>query len=186
MVLLKETIMPNLVQTSEHTPALIHAGPFGNIAHGTSSVIAQRIALQLADYVLNEAGFGADLGAEKFLDIVMPASGLKPSTAVLIATVRGIRHQSQNDENPAAGKAARKNNKQATNRSLTPVVPRILGGTLSTMTPSVKTTSPAVNGASLLGHSLPEEVWGMFATTCRRFPKPGCSRPPLLPARRRW
>jgi formate--tetrahydrofolate ligase len=109
MVLLKETIMPNLVQTSEHTPALIHAGPFGNIAHGTSSVIAQRIALQLADYVVNEAGFGADLGAEKFLDIVMPASGLKPSAAVLIATVRGIRHQSQNDENPAAGKAGLEN-----------------------------------------------------------------------------
>jgi formate--tetrahydrofolate ligase len=105
MVLLNETIMPNLVQTSEHTPALIHAGPFGNIAHGTSSVIAQRIALQLADYVVNEAGFGADLGAEKFLDIVMPASGLKPSAAVLIATARGIRHQSQNDETPAAGKA---------------------------------------------------------------------------------
>jgi formate--tetrahydrofolate ligase len=109
MILLKETIMPNLVQTSEHTPALIHAGPFGNIAHGTSSVIAQRIALQLADYVVNEAGFGADLGAEKFLDIVMPASGLKPSAAVLIATVRGIRHQSQNDENPAAGKAGLEN-----------------------------------------------------------------------------
>ena len=109
MVLLKEAIMPNLVQTSEHTPALIHAGPFGNIAHGTSSVIAQRIALQLADYVVNEAGFGADLGAEKFLDIVMPASGLKPSAAVLIATARGIRHQSQNDENPAAGKAGLEN-----------------------------------------------------------------------------
>ncbi|HXV82687.1 MAG TPA: formate--tetrahydrofolate ligase [Candidatus Binatia bacterium] len=100
MVLLNETIMPNLVQTSEHTPALIHAGPFGNIAHGTSSVIAQRIALQLCDYVVNETGFGADLGAEKFLDIVMPASGLKPSAAVLVATARGLRHQSQNDEKP--------------------------------------------------------------------------------------
>mgnify|MGYP003575270819 CR=1 FL=1 len=109
MVLLNETIMPNLVQTSEHTPALIHAGPFGNIAHGTSSVIAQRIALQLADYVVNEAGFGAELGAEKFLDIVMPASGLKPSAAVLIATARGIRHQRQNDETAAAGKAGLEN-----------------------------------------------------------------------------
>jgi formate--tetrahydrofolate ligase len=97
MVLLNETIMPNLVQTTEHTPALIHAGPFGNIAHGTSSVIAQRIGLQLAEYVVNEAGFGADLGAEKFLDIVMPASGVKPSAAVLVATVRGLRHQSQSD-----------------------------------------------------------------------------------------
>jgi formate--tetrahydrofolate ligase len=109
MVLLKEAIMPNLVQTSENTPALIHAGPFGNIAHGTSSIIAQRIGLQLADYVVNEAGFGADLGAEKFLDIVMPASGLKPSAAVLIATARGIRYQSQNDANPAAGKAGLEN-----------------------------------------------------------------------------
>ncbi len=95
MVLLNEAIMPNLVQTTEHTAALIHAGPFGNIAHGTSSVIAQRIALQLGDYVVNECGFGADLGAEKFLDIVMPAYGIKPSAAVLVTTVRGIRHQSQ-------------------------------------------------------------------------------------------
>jgi formate--tetrahydrofolate ligase len=109
MVLLKETIMPNLVQTSEHTPALIHAGPFGNIAHGTSSVIAQRVGLELADYVVNEVGFGADLGAEKFLDIVMPVSGLKPSAAVLVATARGMLHQSQNDENPTTGKAGLEN-----------------------------------------------------------------------------
>jgi len=93
MVLLNEAIMPNLVQTTEHTPALIHTGPFANIAHGTSSVIAQSMALGLADYVINETGFGADLGAEKFLDIVMPSSGLKPSAAVLIATVRGLRAQ---------------------------------------------------------------------------------------------
>ena len=95
MVLLNEAIMPNLAQTTEHTPALVHAGPFANIAHGTSSVIAQRMALQLGDYVVNECGFGADLGAEKFLDIVMPASGVKPSAAVLVTTVRGIRHQNQ-------------------------------------------------------------------------------------------
>jgi formate--tetrahydrofolate ligase len=95
MVLLNEAIMPNLVQTTEHTPALIHGGPFANIAHGTSSVIAQRIGLALADYVVNETGFAADLGAEKFLDIVMPISGLKPSVALLVATVRGVRHQSQ-------------------------------------------------------------------------------------------
>ncbi len=93
MVLLNEAIMPNLVQTTEETPALIHAGPFANIAHGTSSVIAQSMALSLADYAVNETGFGADLGAEKFLDIVMPASGLKPSAAVLVATARGIRAQ---------------------------------------------------------------------------------------------
>jgi formate--tetrahydrofolate ligase len=102
MVLLNETIMPNLVQTTEHTPALIHTGSFGNIAHGTSSVIAQRIASQLADYVVNEAGFGADLGAEKFLNVVMPASALRPSVAILVATVRGIRHQSQGEEKKQA------------------------------------------------------------------------------------
>lgn len=101
MVLLNEAIMPNLVQTTEQTPALIHAGPFANIAHGTSSVIAQRMALELADYVVNETGFGADLGAEKFLDIVMPASGLKPSAAVLVATVRGTRAQASTQERGA-------------------------------------------------------------------------------------
>ncbi len=98
MVLLNEAIMPNLVQTTEGTPALIHAGAFANIAHGTSSVIAQRMGLALADYVVNETGFGADLGAEKFLDIVMPASGLKPSAAVLVATVRGIKAQAPNEK----------------------------------------------------------------------------------------
>ncbi|MCC6857411.1 MAG: formate--tetrahydrofolate ligase [Bryobacterales bacterium] len=90
MVLLNEAIMPNLVQTTEHTPALVHAGPFANIAHGTSSVLCQRMGLQLAEYVVNETGFGADLGAEKYLDIVMPSAGLKPSAAVLIATVRAL------------------------------------------------------------------------------------------------
>jgi len=110
MVLLNEAIMPNLVQTTEHTAALVHAGPFANIAHGTSSVIAQRMALQLADYVVNECGFAADLGAEKFLDIVMPASGIKPSAAVLVATVRGIRHQSQaGDKGPAGFRAGLEN-----------------------------------------------------------------------------
>ncbi len=93
MVLLNEAIMPNLVQTTEHTPAFVHAGPFANIAHGTSSVISQKIALQLADYVVNETGFGADLGAEKYLDVVMPSSGLRPSAAVLIATARGLVEQ---------------------------------------------------------------------------------------------
>ena len=91
MVLLRDALRPNLVQTSEHTPALIHAGPFGNIAHGTCSVIAQHMALALGEYVINEAGFGADLGAEKYLDIVMPSSGIKPSAAVLVATVRALK-----------------------------------------------------------------------------------------------
>ncbi len=93
MVLLNEAIMPNLVQTSEHTPAIIHAGPFANIAHGTSSVIAQKMALRLADYAVNETGFAADLGAEKYFDVVMPSAGLKPSAAVLIASARALVEQ---------------------------------------------------------------------------------------------
>lgn len=93
MVLLHEAIMPNLVQTTEHTPALVHAGPFANIAHGTSSVIAQKMALRLSDYVVNETGFGADLGAEKYFDVVMPSAGLKPSAAVLIASARALCEQ---------------------------------------------------------------------------------------------
>jgi formate--tetrahydrofolate ligase len=93
MVLLNDAIMPNLVQTTEHTPAIVHTGPFANIAHGTSSVLAQRMALQLADYVVNETGFAADLGAEKYFDLVMPSSGLQPSAAVLIASVRSILRQ---------------------------------------------------------------------------------------------
>jgi formate--tetrahydrofolate ligase len=98
MVLLNEAIMPNLVQTTEHTPALVHAGPFANIAHGTSSVLAQKMALQMADYVVNETGFGADLGAEKYFDVVMPASGLKPSAAVLIASARALCEQGSRHE----------------------------------------------------------------------------------------
>ncbi len=88
---LNEAIMPNLVQTSEHVPALVHTGPFGNIAHGTSSVIANRLALKFADYVVTEAGFGADLGAEKFFDIVSPATGLTPDAVVLVATLRALK-----------------------------------------------------------------------------------------------
>lgn len=98
MVLLNEAIMPNLVQTTEGAPALVHAGPFANIAHGTSSVISQRMALGLADYVVNETGFAADLGAEKYFDLVMPASGLKPDLAVLIASVRALCAQGSGDE----------------------------------------------------------------------------------------
>jgi len=97
MVLLNDAILPNLVQTTEHTPAIIHTGPFANIAHGTSSVLAQRIALHLADYVVNETGFAADLGAEKYFDLVMPSSGLEPSGAVLIVSVRSmLRHGGKN------------------------------------------------------------------------------------------
>lgn len=93
MLLLAETILPNLVQTSENTPALIHTGPFANIAHGTASVISQKIALNLADYVINETGFGADLGLEKYLDIVMPSSAIEPALAVLVVSVKALAEQ---------------------------------------------------------------------------------------------
>jgi formate--tetrahydrofolate ligase len=90
-VLLKDAIMPNLVQTLEGNPAFVHGGPFANIAHGCNSVIATRAALKLADYVVTEAGFGADLGAEKFFDIKCRKAGLSPSAAVIVATVRALK-----------------------------------------------------------------------------------------------
>ena len=90
--LLKDAIRPNLVQTLEHTPALIHGGPFANIAHGCNSVSATDTALKLGDYVVTEAGFGADLGAEKFLDIKCRAAGLAPDAVVIVATVRALKH----------------------------------------------------------------------------------------------
>jgi formate--tetrahydrofolate ligase len=90
-LLLKDAIRPNLVQTLEGGPAFVHAGPFGNIAHGCNSVIATRAALALADLVVTEAGFGSDLGAEKFFDIKCPSAGLKPEAAVLVATVRALK-----------------------------------------------------------------------------------------------
>ena len=89
--LLRDAVKPNLVQTLEHTPAFIHGGPFANIAHGCNSVLATRMALKCGDYVVTEAGFGADLGAEKFLDIKCRAAGLKPDAAVLVATVRALK-----------------------------------------------------------------------------------------------
>ena len=91
-VLLKDAIMPNLVQTLENNPAIIHGGPFANIAHGCNSVIATQASLKLADYVVTEAGFGADLGAEKFLDIKCRKAGLKPSVVVLVATIRALKY----------------------------------------------------------------------------------------------
>lgn len=90
-VLLKDAIKPNLVQTLEHTPAFVHGGPFANIAHGCNSVLATRLALNLGEYVVTEAGFGADLGAEKFLDIKCRLSGLSPDVVVLVATVRALK-----------------------------------------------------------------------------------------------
>jgi formate--tetrahydrofolate ligase len=91
-VLLKDAIKPNLVQTLEHTPALVHGGPFANIAHGCNSVIATKTALKLADYTITEAGFGADLGAEKFLDIKCRKTGLKPDVVVIVATIKAIKY----------------------------------------------------------------------------------------------
>ena len=90
--LLKDAIKPNLVQTLEHTPCLIHGGPFANIAHGCNSIIATKTALKMADYTITEAGFGADLGAEKFLDIKCRKAGLKPDVAVLVATIRALKY----------------------------------------------------------------------------------------------
>lgn len=93
MVLLNEALLPNLVQTVEGAPAIVHCGPFANIAHGTSSVLAQRIGLHLADYVVNETGFGADLGAEKFFDLVLPMSGHVPAATAVIVTLKALRAQ---------------------------------------------------------------------------------------------
>jgi formate--tetrahydrofolate ligase len=102
-VVLKDAIQPNLVQTIEHTPALVHAGPFANIAHGASSVIAARTALKLADYVVTECGFGSDLGGEKFFDIVCRQSGLNPNAVVIVATTRAIKRHGGVPEKPAEG-----------------------------------------------------------------------------------
>ena len=97
MALLSEAMLPNLAQTTEGTPALVHCGPFANIAHGTSSVISQQMGLRLADYVVNEVGFGSDLGFEKYMDLVMPSSGIKPAVAVLVTTVQSVRSQGEGD-----------------------------------------------------------------------------------------
>ncbi len=90
--LLKDALKPNLIQTLEHTPALVHGGPFANIAHGCNSVIATKTALKMADYCITEAGFGADLGAEKFFDIKCRMAGLKPDAVVLVATIRALKY----------------------------------------------------------------------------------------------
>ena len=92
--LLKDALKPNLIQTLEHTPAIVHGGPFANIAHGCNSVRATKTALKLADYVITEAGFGADLGAEKFFDIECRVAGLKPDAVVLVATIRALKYNS--------------------------------------------------------------------------------------------
>jgi len=97
-VLLKETIKPNLVQTLEGQPALLHCGPFANIAHGNNSLVADRVALKLGDYVVTESGFGADMGMEKFFHIVCRAGGLRPNAVVLVATVKALKHHGGDPE----------------------------------------------------------------------------------------
>ena len=97
LALLSEALLPNLVQTTEGTPALVHCGPFANIAHGTSSVISQKMGLRLADYVVNETGFASDLGFEKYMDLVMASSGIEPSVAVLVTTVKSVECQGDGD-----------------------------------------------------------------------------------------
>jgi formate--tetrahydrofolate ligase len=100
MLLLNEALMPNLVQTTEGAAAIVHCGPFANIAHGTSSVLAQRLGLHLADYVVNETGFAADLGAEKFFDLVMPMCGHVPAAAAVIVTLKALRAQGGSPDGP--------------------------------------------------------------------------------------
>jgi formate--tetrahydrofolate ligase len=97
MALLSEALLPNLVQTTEGTPAMVHCGPFANIAHGTSSVISQKMGLRMADYVVNETGFASDLGFEKYMDLVSPLSGIKPAAAVLVTTVQSVKQQGEGD-----------------------------------------------------------------------------------------
>ena len=96
-VLLKEALKPNLIQTLEGVPAIVHAGPFANIAHGNNSVVADLLALRTADYVVTEGGFGSDMGFEKFVDIVCRTGGFRPSAVVLVATIRALRHHGGGD-----------------------------------------------------------------------------------------
>jgi formate--tetrahydrofolate ligase len=104
-VLMKDAIHPNLVQTLEGQPAFVHAGPFANIAHGNNSVIADRVALKVCDYVVTESGFGSDLGMEKFMDIVCPAGNISPDACVLVATVRALKHHGGHADDPRATRA---------------------------------------------------------------------------------
>ncbi len=110
-VLMRDAIQPNLVQTLEGQPVFVHAGPFANIAHGNNSVLADRVALKVCDYVVTESGFGSDLGMEKFMDIVCPAGNLRPDACVMVATVRALKHHGgygadENDATQAQGRQA--------------------------------------------------------------------------------
>ena len=99
-VLLKDAIKPNLIQTLEGQPCLMHAGPFANIAHGNSSLVADLLGLKLGDYVITESGFGSDMGMEKFIDIVCRAGGIVPDAIVLVATVRALKHHGGLSDDP--------------------------------------------------------------------------------------
>ena len=91
LVLLKDAIKPNIIQSLENNPVFVHGGPFGNIAHGCNTIIATKTALKISDYVVTEAGFGADLGAEKFLDIKCRKANLSPDASILVATIRALK-----------------------------------------------------------------------------------------------
>ncbi len=107
MALLSEALLPNLVQTTEGTPAMVHCGPFANIAHGTSSVISQQMGMRMADYVVNETGFASDLGFEKYMDLVSPLAGIKPAAAVLVTTVQSVKQQGEGDLEVGSANLAR-------------------------------------------------------------------------------
>ena len=107
-VLLKDAIKPNLVQTLEGQPCLMHAGPFANIAHGNSSLVSDLLGLKLGDYFVTESGFGSDMGMEKFMDIVCRLGGMQPNAVVVVATVRALKHHGGQGEAPRNGRAARR------------------------------------------------------------------------------
>ena len=111
-VLLKDAIKPNLVQTLEGQPAFVHCGPFANIAHGNNSLVADRVALKLGDYVVTESGFASDMGMEKFFDIVCRVGGLRPSAVVLVATVKALKHHG-GDTTAACGDRGRRREPRA-------------------------------------------------------------------------
>ncbi len=164
--LLKDAIMPNLVQTIEGNPAIIHGGPFANIAQGTNSVIATRMGLSLSDYVVTEAGFGADLGAEKFLDIKCVSAGLSPKAVVLVATIRALKYhggvdlKELNDENAAAVKKGMANlGKHIENIQKFGIQPVIAVNKFTT--DSAAEIQTVIDGCEALGvAAIPTNVWG--------------------------
>jgi formate--tetrahydrofolate ligase len=163
--LLKDAIMPNLVQTIEGNPAIIHGGPFANIAQGTNTVIATRMGMSLSDYVVTEAGFGADLGAEKFLDIKCVSAGLSPKAVVLVATIRALKYhggvdlKELNNENAAAVKKGMANlGKHIENIQQFGIQPVIAINKFTT--DSQEEIQTVIDGCSALGvAAIPTNVW---------------------------